>query len=586
MENEYEISSSSLSFVSFPAGDTNLSGPEIEANPDYLSLSMLSSSLEKLRLDPGLGYADAEIVVDGVPVGVHRCLLAVRSEYFQGLFSKPCNDSQGNGSNDKPRYHMAELMAPTRGYVGIEAFNVVLNYLYTAKMKPSPPEVSTCVNDQCDHDACRPTIDYAVELMYASSTFQIQELVLLLQRRLLYFVDKALIEDVIPILVASFRCNSKQLLSHCIQRVSMSDLDSVVLEKEIPPEVLPEIKSLRNESNQGSGSALPQEDLTDHQKGIQRIHKAIDSDDVELLELLLKESRVTLNDAFALHYATAYSDPKVVKKVLDLKLADLNLKNSRGLTVLHVAARRKVPSILGALLENGACALETTPDGQTALCICRKLTRPKDYEDIQKGKESNKDQVCIDLLERGMKNVSASGRRLVRSEVTAADLHMLGYFESRVKMAAMLFPAEARTAMEMAEADWTPLYKGLALKGSWGTGNSNETACMSAERLQQKLQALRKTVEMGERYFPNCSEEIVKFIDDMPDAMYLEKGTEEEKESKKRRYMELRDDIQRAFYKDIAETNVPASSSLSQASSSSSSSSPRNRIRNRIKLKV
>lgn len=188
MENEYEISSSSLSFASFPEVAANLQDPDFESTPDYLSLSKLSSSLEKLLLDPGFGYADADIVVDGVPVGVHRCLLAARSEYFHGLFSKPCDDSSitgraaeeknlGSGCNKKPRYHMPDLL----GSVGLEAFNLVLNYLYTGKLKQSPPEVSTCIDSQCPHDACRPAVDYAVELMYASTTFQIKELVLLLQ---------------------------------------------------------------------------------------------------------------------------------------------------------------------------------------------------------------------------------------------------------------------------------------------------------------------------------------------------------------------------------------------------------------------
>lgn len=75
----------------------------------------------------------------------------------------------------------------------------------------------------------------------------------------------------------------------------------------------------------------------------------------------------------------------------------------------------------------------------------------------------------------------------------------------------------------------------------------------------------------------------MKFIDDLPDAFYLEKGSEEEQKFKKMRFMELRDDVQRAFHKDIAGNSVtPLSPSTS---SSSSSSSPRNRIRNRIRVK-
>uniref|UniRef100_A0A0A0KU29 Uncharacterized protein n=1 Tax=Cucumis sativus TaxID=3659 RepID=A0A0A0KU29_CUCSA len=91
-------------------------------------------------------------------------------------------------------------------------------------------------------------------------------------------------------------------------------------------------------------------------------------------------------DVYALHYATAYCDPKIIKEVLNLGLADLNL---RGQTVLHVAARCKDPKIIVALLDKGASALEPTADGQAAVTICRRLTRPRDYnETTQKEQES------------------------------------------------------------------------------------------------------------------------------------------------------------------------------------------------------
>ena len=65
---------------------------------------------------------------------------------------------------------------------------------------------------------------------------------------------------------------------------------------------------------------------------MRRIHRALDSDDVELVKLLLNVSEITLDDANALHYAAAYCDSKVVSELLDLGLANLNLKNSRGYT--------------------------------------------------------------------------------------------------------------------------------------------------------------------------------------------------------------------------------------------------------------
>lgn len=86
------------------------------------------------------------------------------------------------------------------------------------------------------------------------------------------------------------------------------------------------------------------------------------------------------------------------------------------------------------------------------------------------------------------------------------------------------------------------------------------------------------TVEMGRRYFPNVSEVLDKFMeDDLPDLFYLEKGTPDEQRIKRARFMELKDDVQKAFNKDKAEIN------RSGLSSSSSSSSLREGANNKLR---
>ncbi|KAK7276734.1 hypothetical protein RIF29_17879 [Crotalaria pallida] len=580
--------SSSLSFVSSHL--SNGSSNEPEANTEVLSLSRLSGSLEKLLIDGDYDYSDAEIVVEGISVGVHRGILASRSSFFHELFKKGNGDSGKEGG--KTRYLMSELVP--YGRVGYEAFQVFLHYLYTGKLKASPPEVTSCVDETCIHDACRPAINYALELMYASATFQMKELVLLFQRRLLNFLEKALVEDVIPILMAAFHCQLSQLLSQCIQRVLRSDLDSISLEKELPYEVMTEIKSLQVQSHEAESipnDAMEVEPL--NSKSIRKIHKALDIDDVELLKLLLNESSVTLDDACALHYACAYSEAKVVQEVLTLGLADINHRNVRGYSVLHVAARRKDPSVLVALLKKGACASYTTPDGQTALSICQRLTRRKDYhEKTMQGKESNKDRLCVDVLEREMRRSSMSVNMSVSSELAADDLHMrLDYLENRVAFARLLFPAEARVAMENAEADSTSLYaSSTALKRSSGNLKEvdlNETPSVRTKKLQLRLHSLLKTVENGRRFFPHCSEVLDRFLeDDMADVFFLEKGTEEEQKVKKARFMELKDDLQEAFHKDMAESNHhSAGRYISSVVSSSSSSSRREGVGHRVRKK-
>ncbi|KAL9419914.1 hypothetical protein AB3S75_037639 [Citrus x aurantiifolia] len=454
-------------------------------------------------------WLDAEIVVEGKSVAVNRIILSARSPFFHWLFNL---SSDGSVSEGKPKYLMTDLVP--YGKVGFEAFNDILHYLYTGMVKVAPPEVSTCVDDACAHDACPPAINYFIELIYASVAFQMTELV------------------------------------SVFQRIARSNLDNVCLEKELPDEVSSEIKSLRVKSNQESEANIKELDPM-CEKRVRRIHKALESDDFELLRLLLDVSNVTLDDAYALHYAAAYCNPKVFKEVLSMGLADLNLKDARGCTVLHVAARRKEPAVLVTLLSKGACASETTSDGQTAVAICRRMTRRKDYiEATKQGQETNKDRLCIDVLEREMRRNSMSGNLALSSEVMADDFQMkLNYLENRVALVRLL-PSEARVAMEIAGADDA-------------TGLS-----AFAKRRQLRLLTLLKTVETCQRYFPHCSEVVEKFtygkhthckelVDefldcDWSDASFLEKGTPEEQKLKRACFMKLKVDMQEALCKDVA----------------------------------
>ncbi|KAI3465566.1 hypothetical protein Pfo_022229 [Paulownia fortunei] len=586
MENGNDLSSSlsfaSSSYLSNGSSSHNIistTGYEVGTNLELLSLSRLSSSLEKLVVSAEYDYSDAEIEVEGITVGVHRSILAARSQFFHELFK---NANESSVKEGKPKYLLSELVP--HGKIGYEAFMVGLNYLYTGKVKASPPEVSTCVDESCAHDACGPAINYAVEMMYASATFQIKELVMVVQRRLLNYVDKAFVEEVIPILMVAFHSELKQLLSHCVQRIAQSDLDDIIIEKELPHEVLTDVKSLRIRSKQEEEHDSAQVDSL-NEKSIRRIYRALDSDDVELVKLLLDESNISLDAAYALHYAAAYCNPKIVDEVRNLGNADVNLRNSRGYTVLHVAARRKDPSVVLRLLEQGASVSDTTRDGQTAVTIRRRLTRPKDfYEATKHGQETNKDRLCIDVLEREMSRNPLAGNMSMSSMMVADDLHMrLLLLENRVAMARSLFPLEARLAMQIAHADSTLEFAGLsASKGSYGNFREvdlNEIPSEQVKRLQLRLQALQKTVETGRRFFPNCSEVLDRLLeDDTLGALLLEKGTPEEQKRKRMRYMELKADVMKAFNKDIAANNWAGFSS-----SSSCSSSPKGSVMHKVR---
>ena len=170
--------SSSLSITSssyLSNGSSTPAATEQSPNLEIISLSKLSSNLERLLIDSEFDCTDADIVVEGTNIGIHRCILAARSKFFRDIFAKG-DKNEGK----KPKYWMNELL-PSGGRVGREAFMIFLSYLYTGRLKQFPPEVSTCVDPPCAHDACRPAVNFAVELMYASSVFQIPELVSLFQ---------------------------------------------------------------------------------------------------------------------------------------------------------------------------------------------------------------------------------------------------------------------------------------------------------------------------------------------------------------------------------------------------------------------
>lgn len=73
-------------------------------------------------------------------------------------------------------------------------------------------------------------------------------------------------------------------------------------------------------------------------------------------------------------------------------------------------------------------------------------------------------------------------------------------------MARSLFPLEARLAMQIADADLTSEFAGLAAaKGSYGNFREvdlNEIPSEQVKRLQMRLQALQKT---GNSYFITAS---------------------------------------------------------------------------------
>ncbi|KAL3615326.1 hypothetical protein CASFOL_040987 [Castilleja foliolosa] len=528
MENDNNDWPSSLSFGSF-----STTGYEVGPDFESLSSSKLSLNLENLVIGSEYDYSDAEIEVEGIAVGVYRGILAARSPFFHQVFKNRKNDEGGSVKEEgktKPKYILSELVP--HGRIGYEAFLVVLNYLYTGKVKLSPHEI--------------------------------KELVMVVERCLLSYVDKVFVEEVIPIVQVAYHFKLNRLVAHCVQTIARVYVDDVIIEKVLPPEVVADIRSVRAKSNYEELNDTSQVNLMNYLKGktMTRVHRALDSKDVELVKLLLDESEMTLDDAFALHYSAGFCCSKTFDEVCGLGNANLNLRNTRGYTVLHIAARRMDPSIVLRVLEHGACVSDITRDGRTALTIRRRMTRPKDFnEAIKHGKETNMDRLCIEVLEREMNGNPLAGGVSMSSMIVADDLYTrLLHLENRVAMARSLFPVEARLSMHIAQADLTLEFAGLStsegLYSSFREVDINELPFEQVRRLQQRLQALQKAVEANYRFFPNCSEVLDRMLeDDTLGDMLLEKGNPEEQRMKRTRYLELNEDLMNAFDKDIAENN-------------------------------
>ena len=283
--------------------------------------------------------------------------------------------------------------------VGYESLQLVLEYLYTGCVGDLPKSVCVCADvDGCTHVGCHPVISFMVQVLFAASTFQIAKLTNLFQWRLLDVLDDVEVDNLPLILSVANLCNKScmKLLERCLEMVVRSNLDMITLEKALPPDIIKQIADSRL-----SLGLVSAEDKGFPNKHVRRILQALDSNDAELATILHQEGQTNLDDAFALHYAVEHCDSKIITEILDITLADVNHRNPRGYTVLHIAARRRDPKILASLLTKGARPSDLTFDGRTAVQISKRLTKHRDYFGVtEKGKSSPQDRLCIEILEQ------------------------------------------------------------------------------------------------------------------------------------------------------------------------------------------
>lgn len=470
--------------------------------------------------------------------------------------------------------------------VGFEAVAEVLGYLYSGRAGREVEDgVCACVDEGCGHVACRPVVGFLAEVMYASFVFQIDELVALYQRHLLDILDKILADDLLVVLLVANTCGKdcERLLARCIYIIIQSDVDIITLDRTLPQDIVKQIVDSRKilALHGPESSSFPN-------KHVKRIHRALDSDDVELVRMLLKEGHTNLDDAYALHYAVAYCDPKTTMDLLDLAIADVSHRNSRGYTVLHVAATRKEPKIIVSLLTKGAQPTDLTFDDRKALQIAKRLTRAVDYhKSTEEGKATPKDRLCIEILEQAERRDPLLGEASESLAEAGDDLRTrLLYLETRVSLAKLLFPMEAKVAMDIAQVDGTSEFTLASIniqkmnRVQQKNMDLNDAPFKIKDEHLKRLRALSKTVELGKRFFPRCSKVINKIMDndDYSELAYLENENPEERELKKRRYIELQEVLSKAFHEDKEEFDKFNSISSSSSSTSIGVARPNSKL--------
>ena len=140
--------------------------------PDVEALSRLSSNLSSLFLSQSPNFSDVTLSVQNNQILLHRCVLSARSPFFFNLFAKR-DEAAG------ARLELGEILG---GYeVGHEALVLVLGYVYSGKVGLLPEGVCACADEGCGHVACWPAVDFMLQVLFASFTFEIWELVNLFQ---------------------------------------------------------------------------------------------------------------------------------------------------------------------------------------------------------------------------------------------------------------------------------------------------------------------------------------------------------------------------------------------------------------------
>ncbi|KAJ8570430.1 hypothetical protein K7X08_037402 [Anisodus acutangulus] len=385
----------------------------------------LEDSLKSLSLDylnlliNGQAFSDVTFSVEGRLVHAHRCILATRSLVFRKFFSG--SESPGGGSDP---FHSAGFESPrgTDGSqvihvnsVGYEAFLLMLQFLYSGQVSVVPQKHEprpNCGERSCWHTHCTSAVDLALDTLAAARSFGVEQLAFLSQKQLTSMVEKASIEDVMKVLIASRKVDTPQLWTTCSHLVAKSGLPPGILAKHLPIDVVAKIEEIRLKSSLTRRSLIPHYHHQHHDlnaaseledQKIRRMRRALDSSDVELVKLMVMGEGLNLDESIALHYAVENCSREVMKALLELGAANVNYQaGPAGKTPLHIAAEMVSPDMVAVLLDHHADPNVRTMDGITPLDILRTLTSDFLFKGAVPGLihiEPNKLRLCLELVQ-------------------------------------------------------------------------------------------------------------------------------------------------------------------------------------------
>ncbi|TKY62696.1 Regulatory protein NPR5 [Spatholobus suberectus] len=383
----------------------------------------LEESLRSLSLDylnlliNGQAFSDVTFSVEGRLVHAHRCILAARSLFFRKFFCGP--DPPSGLDPAGPRASSRSGVIPVNS-VGYEVFLLMLQFLYSGQVSIVPQKHEArpnCGERGCWHTHCTSAVDLALDTLAAARYFGVEQLALLTQKQLASMVEKASIEDVMKVLLASRKQDMQQLWATCSHLVAKSGLPPEVLAKHLPIDIVAKIEELRLKSSLARRSLVSHHhshghhhhhhhhnaalDLEDQK--IRRMRRALDSSDVELVKLMVMGEGLNLDEALALPYAVENCSREVVKALLELGAADVNYPSGpAGKTPLHIAAEMVSPDMVAVLLDHHADPNVRTVDGVTPLDILRTLTSDFLFKGAVPGLthiEPNKLRLCLELVQ-------------------------------------------------------------------------------------------------------------------------------------------------------------------------------------------